>query len=260
MWTAIVLVVLACGYLYTSRDLPSKFNQQKAVGWNAYFDVAIHGGGFLINGFLAVSFIWLLLWAAMSFLNFFWVLVLRQHHFTFAYDLLDIRLLGLSFFSAATLAATVLISISAANKAEKRSQDPELRIKIFKEIAEKNATESVIFEAIDKGLLLLISLKSRKVYVGTVDEARFQNLDTDTLVIIPLMSGYRDKETLSFCIEHNYADHFEDEGITLTSEPLSVYQFRHVLPFDQIESLSLFNVKTFEKFREAKAKVCQIAQ
>lgn len=44
-------------------------------------------------------------------------------------------------------------------------------------------------------------------------------------------------------------DYYLSQGITLTSEPLSVYQFRHVLPFDQIESFSLFNVETFETFK-----------
>jgi len=55
---------------------------------------------------------------------------------------------------------------------------------------------------------------------------------------------------LTFCVEHNYVDHYVKNDINLVSEPLSVYQFRHVLPVDQIESFSLFNVNTYESFQE----------
>lgn len=249
MWPAVVLVVLACGYLYTNRHLPSKFKQQKAVGWNAYFDVAVQGGLFLGSGLSITVVLWLLIWAVMCLFNIPWFFEWSLHKFTFAYDLLNIRLFGLSFFSAATLASTILVSIGAAKNAENKFKDPSQRNSILREVANNSAIESVIFEAIESGLLLLITLKSRKVYVGMVDEARFHHLDTDTIVIIPFMSGYRHKDTLTFVIENNYALHYEEEGITLTSKPLSVYQFRHVLPFDQIESLSLFNVNTFEKFK-----------
>lgn len=249
MWAAIVLVVLACGYLYTNRHLPSKFKQQKAIGWNAYFDVAVQGGLFLGSGLFLTIALWLASWAIMCLFNIPWLFDWTSHKFTFAYDVLKIRLFGLSFFSAATLGFTILISVGAAKNAEKKFRDPSQRNAILREIASNSATESVIFEAIESGLLLLITLKSRKVYVGMVDEARFHHLDTDTIVIIPLISGYRHKDTLTFVMENNYAQHYEEEGITLTSQPLSVYQFRHVLPFDQIESLSLFNVNTFEKFK-----------
>ncbi|MGA9606513.1 MAG: hypothetical protein WBR21_05775 [Rouxiella badensis] len=250
MWTAIVLVVLVCGYLYSNRHLPSKFKQQKAVGWNAYFDVAVHGGLFLVSGIALTCILWLCLWLIMCVWNLPWFFGWSAHHFIFAYEVLELRIFGLKLFNATVLGLTVLISVGAAKNAEKNFRDPILRNAILRQIANCSATESVIFEAIEKGLLLLITLKSRKVYVGMVDEARFNNLDTDTIVIIPLMSGYRHKDTLTFIVDHNYAEYYEKESITLTSEPLSVYQFRHVLPFEQIESLSLFNVSTYEKFNE----------
>lgn len=244
-----VLVVLACGYLYSNRHLPSKFKQQKAVGWNAYFDVALHGGLFLISGIIFTSALWVVVWAFMCVLNIPWFFSWSNHHFLFAYEMLSFRIFGMSFFSAVVVGITVLISFCAAKHAESKFRDPKQRNVILREIANCSATESVIFEAIETGLLLLITLKSRKVYVGMVDEARFHHLDTDTIVIIPFMSGYRHKDTLRFIVDHNYAEHYEEEGITLVSQPLSVYQFRHVLPYEQIESLSLFNVNTFEKFK-----------
>ncbi|EFB2075646.1 hypothetical protein FIR76_25620, partial [Escherichia coli] len=169
--------------------------------------------------------------------------------FTFAHDFLKMRVFGLSMFPAMSIAFTIIVSIGKASEATKNHKDPQKRKAIFEEIAAHSAVENILLESVERGLLLLVTLKSRKVYVGMIDEARFNQLDTHTLVLIPFMSGYRDKDTLTFCVEHNYVDYYLSQGITLTSEPLSVYQFRHVLPFDQIESFSLFNVETFETFK-----------
>lgn len=155
----------------------------------------------------------------------------------------------MSMFSTLTIIITILVSVVKAAEATRNNSDPQKRKEAFKEIARQSAIENIILESVDKGLLLLVTLKSRKVYVGMVDEARFNQLDSNTLVLIPFMSGYRDKDSLTFRVEHSYADYYVKNGITLTSEPLSVYQFRHVLPFEQIESFSLFNVETFEAFR-----------
>ncbi|MCE9870281.1 hypothetical protein LZ667_02595 [Hafnia alvei] len=250
MWAALIVIVLVCGYHYTKCHLPSRYKQSKAVGWNAYFDVALKGGEFLISGVLIASILTAIVYLLMFFLNIPTYLFGWYTEFTFASDLLSKRVFGLSMYSSACLACTVVVSIGKASEATKNNKDPKKRIEIFREIATHSAVENILLESIERGLLLLVTLKSRKVYVGMIDEARFNQLDTSTLVLIPFMSGYRDKDTLTFCVEHNYVDHYLKEGITLTSEPLSVYQFRHVLPLEQIESFSLFNVETYETFQK----------
>lgn len=241
--------VLVCGYHYTNCHLPSRYRQSKAIGWNAYFDVALKGGEFLISGILIAALLVVVLYAGMSLWNIPAYLFGWYAPFTFAHDFLKMRVFGLSMFSAISIAFTIIVSIGKASEATKNHKDPQKRKAIFEEIAAHSAVENILLESVERGLLLLVTLKSRKVYVGMIDEARFNQLDTNTLVLIPFMSGYRDKDTLTFCVEHNYVDYYLSQGITLTSEPLSVYQFRHVLPFDQIESFSLFNVETFETFK-----------
>lgn len=249
MWAALIVIVLVCGYHYTKCHLPSRYRQSKAIGWNAYFDVALKGGEFLISGVLIAAILVGILFVGMFIWNIPAYLFGWYTPFTFAHDLLKMRVFGLSMFSAMSIAFTIIVSIGKASEATKNHKDPQKRKAIFEEIAAHSAVENILLESVERGLLLLVTLKSRKVYVGMIDEARFNQLDTNTLVLIPFMSGYRDKDTLTFCVEHNYVDHYLSQGITLTSEPLSVYQFRHVLPFDQIESFSLFNVDTFESFK-----------
>ncbi|MBC0852643.1 hypothetical protein [Pantoea stewartii] len=249
MWAAIIVIVLVCGYHYTKCHLPSRYKQNKAVGWNAYFDVALKGSEFLFSGILIAALITVVIYLFMFFLNIPAYLFNIYLPFTFAYEFSKIRVFGLSSFSALAIAFTIIVSIGKASEATKNHKNPEKRIEMFREIAKHSAVESVLLESIESGLLLLVTLKSRKVYVGMIDEARLDQLDTSTLVLIPLMSGYRDKDTLTFNVEHNYVDYYINNGIDLTSEPLSVYQFRHVLPFEQIESFSLFNINTYENFK-----------
>ncbi|EMD6371835.1 hypothetical protein VRQ87_003972 [Morganella morganii] len=253
MWAAIVVVVLICGYQYVDSHLPSKYKLNQAVGWNAYFHVALKGAEFFIQGIFISIVVVCALYVLMWFLNAPAYLFDLFIPLTFASDIMSFRVFGLSMWSCLCLGATILISFGSTIEAREDNESLEKRINGFREIAKENAIEGIILESLDRmedGLLLLVTLKSRKVYVGIVDTARFEGMDTNSLVLIPFMSGYRDKDTLSFKVEHNYTLHYAKEGITFNSKPLSVYQFRHVLPYEQIESLSLFNVNTYIKFQE----------
>ncbi|WP_109391249.1 hypothetical protein [Proteus cibi] len=254
MWALIIVFVLICGYIYVDTHIPSRYKLNKAVGWNAYFCVGAKGGYFLILGIVLTVVIVFYLYVIQFIFNVPHYLGANYSPFTFSGDFLKERLFGISYLSLICLGCTAFVSISQTYTVRNENNALQTRINAFREIAKDSAIEKILLDSLDKmedGLMLLISLKSRKVYVGMLDIARFDGLDTNTLVIIPVMSGYRDKDTMTFIVEHNYTEHYDKEGITLTSEPLSVFHFRHVLPFDQIESLSLFNTNTYQKFQES---------
>ncbi|WP_445494056.1 hypothetical protein [Photorhabdus sp. SF281] len=245
----LILVVLVCGYFYTSNHLPSRFKQKEAVGWNAYFDVALHGSLFLLQGIILAIGLWAVLACIMFLLNAPLHLGASYTPFTFAFSILSSDIWGLKLPLIFIVTLTIIRCISSARAASKELKDPEKRIKLYKEIASTNSVEKILFESLEADLLVLVTLKSRKVYVGMVDESRFESLDTDTVVLIPFLSGYRDKDTLTFHVEHNYAIHYAERRITLKSEPLSVHHYRHALPREQIESISLFDFETYEAFQ-----------
>ena len=41
MGTAIFMVLMVCGYWYTSRDLSTRFKIKRSFGWDVYFLVAL---------------------------------------------------------------------------------------------------------------------------------------------------------------------------------------------------------------------------
>ncbi|WP_237388429.1 hypothetical protein [Xenorhabdus sp. Sc-CR9] len=253
MWPVFITFVLICGYNYINSDIESKIELQKAQGWNAYFQVALKGGEFLVAGFVVAVFIDILLYSLMYILNIPTYLGAKYTPFTFATYLNELRYATASFFSWIVVVSTVLISIGQASIVKNRTENYQYRIDATRKNAKKDSVNELLLESLEGNLLVMVTLKSRKVYIGMVDAAKFYNFHThsDAMVsIIPFISGYRDKDSLSFVIENNYAIIYDQKGITLNSEPLSVYQFRHILPIDQIESFSLFDADTYMSFRE----------
>lgn len=251
MWPVIIVFVLVLGYYYIDSDIESKHNFKKAQGWSAYFQVALKGSEFLLSGiFLTVS-IEVLLYASMYVLNivFFWN---GAHVFTFADDLNNIRFKTFSFFSWSVAISTLLLAIGKVAEAKKRKHNPDLTSIELQKIYKKDFIKKLQLESIEKDLFVMITLKSRKVYVGIVDSEKITNPDThsdDFLSIIPVLSGYRDKDTLDFVETKNYASIYQKHGISSDSSPLSLQQFRHVINLSEVECLSLFDLDVYASFQ-----------
>lgn len=256
MSAALLVIVLVCGYLYINSHIPSKILFRKSTGWQSYFQVALKGSINLITGCFMLLMGWVFVFLVMLLFN-------VPHYFnpnlpiyTFAYDFWDAHIAGIGMPFVALVIATIACSLDESKRAEKELRDPAQRQKIFEEIARCSPVEAILLESLDSNqqLLISITLKSRKVYIGMVHEARLEDHDTDTVVIVPFLSGYRDKDTLTFVEEVNYADHYKECGITFTSQPISLKHYRHVIPRDQIESISLFNSAMYAHFKELKSE------
>ncbi|WP_263752585.1 hypothetical protein [Kosakonia cowanii] len=256
MSAALVVVVLVCGYLYINSHIPSKILFKKSTGWQSYFQVALKGSIYLTMGFFLILLVWGIVFLTMLIFNIPHFFKPTLPHFSFAYDLWETHIAGVGLPFVALVAATIMFSLSESKQAEKQLRDPAHRRKIFEEVAKSSPVEAILLESLDskQQLLVSITLKSRKVYIGMVHEARLEEHDTDTVVVVPFLSGYRDKDTLSFIEEVNYADHYKECGITFTSQPISLKQYRHVIPRDQIESVSLFNSKMYQHFKKLKSE------
>ena len=129
---------------------------------------------------------------------------------------------------------------------------PFLGNKIWKEensaiqAAEDNGDriELLLMEAIRREHPLEITLKTGKSYIGRALRSRSVNYSQPDVSLIPVMSGYRHKETQELAVTINYA--------ALTSiSPLDYEDFRIVIPKAQIVSVRLFDPDTYLKFTSA---------
>ncbi|HCM3154316.1 TPA: hypothetical protein N3466_000576, partial [Klebsiella quasipneumoniae] len=95
----------------------------------------------------------------------------------------------------------------------------------------------LFFDSATEDRPVLVSLKCRKVYVGTVNmisepnEKQGPNLE---ISISPIMSGYRDKDTLRVLFSNDYND-LEDVDTSI------------IFPLSEVSHASWFNMDIHEK-------------
>ncbi|WP_244665003.1 hypothetical protein [Candidatus Symbiopectobacterium sp. 'North America'] len=86
------------------------------------------------------------------------------------------------------------------------------------------------------------------------------NGSSEHLAILPMLSGYRDKDTLTITITTNYHQHYLESGVISGLSRLNINNFRVLIPKDEIETISFFDTDTYNKFKENEErdrKTCQ---
>lgn len=201
--------------------------------------MALYGCIFVLQGVIATGLLWLLLFALSAADNTF--------HFTSAkYADWQIDFMNWSFprdsgpgGGNADLRDPVLsLPLELGRERAAGRRRPK---KLYKRLAQSSGIEQLLYQCMEEGELAHVTLKSRRIYIGMIHTATLEYEKTANIVLIPMLSGYRDGKNMQLCIEHNYSKWYAEHDITLDSEPKSAMDFRKVIMLDQIESISLFD-------------------
>lgn len=247
MGPLIIMVVLVCGFWYTQNHYQSRIKLARSDGWNAYFYVAMHGCKFAIQGFGVISVLFLLLLTASGVINLF-RFIWPGVHVDFYSWMTDIKVMSYPLLFVLSLMMAGVLALGQGNNAKRALEDEDIRLRAYREMAAQDGIEALLVQAIDEGKLIFVTLKSRKVYIGYVAAPRMEHHDTQHLAIIPYISGYRDKDTLRYHEQHRYYELYLSKNITADSTPLNLSHFRHVVPMEQIEAVSIFDTETYKSF------------
>ncbi|ELQ6263092.1 hypothetical protein R2305_002482 [Cronobacter malonaticus] len=242
MGTAIFMVLMVCGYWYTSRDLSTRFKFMRTSGWDVYFLVALYGCIFVLQGIIATGLLWLALLGVSSVLNAFpaWS-GSDDYHYQMAF--MNWSFLGIQAPVVLMLGFAILFCLYRANWSPTAKLDNTGRRTLYRTLSRANGIEGLLYECMEEGELIWITMKSQRVYIGMIHNATFDSTRSDisNLVLIPMLSGYRDHETLDLRVEHNYSAWYDSHDITLQAGEKSALAYRKVILLNQIESLSLFD-------------------
>jgi len=249
MGPLIIMVVLVCGFWYTQNHYQSRIKLARSDGWNAYFYVAMHGCKFAIQGFGVISVLFLILLFISGIINLI-ALVWPSLHVNLYSWMMDIKVMSYPLFFLLSLLMAGMLALGQGHNAKRALEDKAIRLQAYREMAAQDGIEALLVQAIDEGKLIFVTLKSRKVYIGYVAAPRMEHHETQHLAIIPFISGYRDKDTLRYHEQHKYFDLYLSKGIDADSTPLNIAHFRHVIPMDQIEAVSLFDTETYKSFEQ----------
>lgn len=252
MGVLLLAIILSIGFIYTNTDPASRFRQKRATGWNSYFHIAQHGIIYSALGCISVFLLILVLNLISWLLDLFPLLAGSEYRFP---------ALGTLIFSYAlptgvavgSVASLILASLIAYGKAVSQTSELEndftKQMEEYEKLAKTDGLEHLLFQSMKNESLVRITMKSRKVYIGKVTQPRFMHGDFENIIVLPMLSGYRDKDSLKYVEEHSYSNHYKQNNITPTSEPLNLDHFRIVIPCSEIETVSLFDSNTYAKFR-----------
>lgn len=239
MGTAIFMVLMVCGYWYTSRDLSTRFKIKRSFGWDVYFLVALYGCIFVLQGVIATGLLWLLLLVLSVADNTFHLS--SERYADWQIDFMNWSFLGIQAPVIVMLAFAILFCLYRSNWAGSARLDGEGRKKLYKRLSHTSGIEQLLYQCMELGELAQVTLRSGRIHIGMIHTATLEYDKTAHVVLIPMLSGYRDEKTMNLRIEQNYSRWYAEHEVTLDSEPGSAMSFRKVIMLSQIESLSLFD-------------------
>lgn len=245
----LVLCILVLGYYHIERVPLEKAKLKRGNNWEAYVILAKHGLFYLILGLYAFLSLFILL----LFIIFLGSSIIQLLGFD-----VSIRK-SIGFFLRAidnpVLMPWVLLSLSMFGGIISSKHFVETyHLNKLSSLKNQDGFLNIVLEAMEKSIPIKVSLKSKKVYVGAVYNEQFEQMDFDNLVIVPYLSGYRNKDTLKITFDCNYSDIYNKYGLSglqEIDEIQSDYQFsdfRLNIRVNEIESISLFYQEIFDDF------------
>ncbi len=242
---AVLLVIFVSGFVFTNSYPPARFKQLRSTGWDSYSHIAAWGLVFCaISGICVIA---IDMWGSLSPV-FHWLNIdpqdfARASAFTRREGLLVIW--GVVSIGFAWIVGRAFTTASAKKKAISR-------------LATENAFELMLYDSAEQVKPVLVSLDSRKVYIGVVyrisnDEALGK---TEYFSILPLWSGYRHKDTLALKITTFYEDHY---AIVLAQGPMTnerlFDQFKIAICSTEVSTLSYFDIGVYHNLQPEESEI-----
>ncbi len=225
-------------YWYTSRDLSTRFKIKRSFGWDVYFLVALYGCIFVLQGVIATVCSGC---SCSPFLRLTTLFTLPLRIYRLANRLYELELFRHSGAGGRDAGFAILFCLYRSNWAGSARLDGESRKKLYKRLAQSSGIEQLLYQCMEQGELAQVTLRSRRIYVGMIHTATLEYEKTANIVLIPMLSGYRDAKTMNFRIENNYSRWYAEHGHHARLRTRSAMSFRKVILLNQIESLSLFD-------------------
>lgn len=217
-----LLILLVSGYIFVMREPVLARKVARYNGQRFYLTVAIFGMILFCLSYILIVALDLLL-----------ALVPDNKLFTYNHDSTP------SFVIPALFGAF----ICALFLPWAENQEDDL-IKFWKE----DDVDWLMYGAMEQHKPVIVSLESRKTYIGLISDGLEPEKERSFITIIPLYSGYRDKDTLNLCLENNYdavrkrlqelvsGDCTQDQSELLKSE---INDYRLVIPRRTIASIGI---------------------
>lgn len=198
-----VLPVLVAGFVFNHLFFPIRFHAQRAEGQKLAFISALSGG--------VIVFVCFSLRAQIAY---------SLNHWGVSYELMDhvrssipvpyaMTLLGSVFMAGILAVFGNFIWYIFTFKGRRRAGGISLRQYVGRDFIAKHGNPFIktMRTAADNEKLIMLTLKSRKVYIGSVLEIPIDSGNLTHIEFLPKASGFREKEDLSLVVSTDYPVH-----------------------------------------------------
>lgn len=237
MATLLILIIGISGYLFVQRHPLSRFKQSKFTGWDAYFHVGSWGVLFSIASAVVVAMVaWFIDLAGYG------PYVLAKDASPLAVNALNPMHLALFYWSV--LSCLLGVVVGKVSNSEKN-----IRLAVA-HIAVNDELETLLITSLNERKPIQVSMGNRKIYVGyalnqiTCDDFSRQ----EYISMLPLLSGYRDKDTLSPDFVSDYEEFYK------VGSSVDQLAFRVILPISDIASAAFFDKNAHAEISKKGAK------
>lgn len=241
----VALVVLAAGWIFARLWLRTRYMALKEAGHPQYFAAAVAGVFLLLLGASVHA------WAVATFP---WYLELDGRFLSVLPQGDDTsggmgRAALVQFASCATWALGLAWVLPWLLNLPLLANARLLRA-TMKRAGTLDAIEHISSHSLDCGIPLLITLKNKKVYIGTPVALSTLDIERKWFVLVPLLSGYR-SDTLKLELPVNYGGVYQNIFRDTPEEAARlINEFRVVIAFAEIVSIQTFNISTYyERFK-----------
>lgn len=112
-----------------------------------------------------------------------------------------------------------------------------VKLRTLQDLVTEGSMDSVFFDSLIDRKSILISMSNKKVYVGIVNalgEPNEKDGPNQQISILPIMSGYREKDTLNVCFTNDYNN-------------VKDYDTSVIIPVSQITHVSWFTMEVHDQ-------------
>lgn len=245
-----LVAILVTGYIFSSLHYPSSYRLNRSEGWIAYFNIAKSGLLIFLASLPVLLSIDYLNWAQYltSFLGLY-----RKDILQWGFTLQQLKVFTWVSFSLSLSFLMGYISKLWYSNTERKN---DLLMKLtIRDSFEKVVISNIISNKKEEtNSFVSITLRDNKVYVGWFEDVALEQGSLSDFTITPVLSGYRNNETKELVIHTNYLDHFKSHE-NYENNPEEVFsEYKVTIMKDQVDTIGLFNPKTYEKFQSKPKK------
>ena len=235
-----ILVIIVSGFLYTSKNPLARFKQARSSGWDSYFHVTTWGVLFAFASGVVCLF--------MDAINAgYWLASICGIDFDQLKSNISIgpKSVKLTIWAAFSMLIAQIFGWLSDNR--------ENIEKALVLIAEENDFERILLEAATQQLLVQVTMSTNKVYIGfPFEQASTKTLKSSAFItLFPVLSGYRDKDTLSMNLVTSYTDFYRKAKEDGSWEWLRV-NFQTVIPVSEIVTIAFFDLNAHDQIKSCK--------